>query len=118
MYADNLTESMQKAIAETERRRQIQQEYNQNHGITPQPIVKTGINSILAFLDVSRRLHQDGIEAIAKIDFPEDLPLEEIPNLVNELETQMKEAAQKLEFEEAAKLRDRIKHLREKMLGH
>ncbi|MBK4730035.1 excinuclease ABC subunit UvrB [Oxynema sp. CENA135] len=118
MYADNLTESMQKAIAETERRRQIQQEYNQNHGITPQPIVKTGINSILAFLDVSRRLHKDGIAAIAKIDFPEDLPLEEIPNLVNELETQMKEAAQKLEFEEAAKLRDRIKHLREKMLGH
>jgi excinuclease ABC subunit B len=118
MYADNLTESMQKAIAETERRRQIQQEYNQKHGITPQPIVKTGINSILAFLDVSRRLHKDGIAAIAKIDFPEDLPLEEIPNLVNELETQMKEAAQNLEFEEAAKLRDRIKHLREKMLGH
>ncbi|QIZ71443.1 excinuclease ABC subunit UvrB [Oxynema aestuarii] len=118
MYADNLTESMQKAIAETERRRQIQQEYNYNHGITPQPIVKTGINSILAFLDVSRRLHKDGIAAIAKIDFPEDLPLEEIPNLVNELETQMKEAAQNLEFEEAAKLRDRIKHLREKMLGH
>ncbi|RMH71217.1 MAG: excinuclease ABC subunit UvrB [Cyanobacteria bacterium J007] len=118
MYADNLTESMQKAIAETERRRQIQQEYNHNHGITPQPIVKTGINSILAFLDVSRRLHKDGIAAIAKIDFPEDLPLEEIPNLVNELETQMKEAAQNLEFEEAAKLRDRIKHLREKMLGH
>jgi excinuclease ABC subunit B len=48
----------------------------------------------------------------------DDLPLEQIPELIGQLEAQMKEAAKKLEFEEAAKYRDRIKHLRDKLLGH
>ncbi len=116
LYADNLTDSMIKAIDETDRRRGIQMAYNRMHGITPQPIVKKSSNSILAFLDLSRRLNSQQLEiAYEKSD---ELSLEEIPELIGQLEAQMKEAAKKLEFEEAAKLRDRIKHLRDKLLGH
>jgi len=115
LYADNMTKSMIKAIEETERRRKIQIAHNQKHGITPQPIVKRSSNAILSFLDVSRRLNSSDLQIVDQhID---ELPLEQIPDLVIQLEAQMKEAAKKLEFEEAAKLRDRIKHLRDKMLG-
>lgn len=120
MYADNMTQSMAKAIEETDRRRGIQMAYNKMHGITPQPIVKKSSNAILAFLDVSRRLNAvasgEGIEKYAIAT--EELPLEEIPQAISQLEAQMKEAAKKLEFEEAAKLRDRIKQLRDKLVGH
>ncbi|RUR77474.1 excinuclease ABC subunit UvrB [Chlorogloeopsis fritschii PCC 9212] len=115
MYADNLTDSMIKAIDETERRRGIQMAYNRMHGITPQPIVKKSSNAILSFLEVSRRLNAQELETVEQhID---ELPLENIPELITQLEAQMKEAAKKLEFEEAAKLRDRIKHLRDKLVG-
>ncbi len=116
MYADNLTDSMIKAIDETERRRGIQTAYNRMHGITPQPIVKKSSNSILAFLEVSRRLNSQQLEEV--YEQADDLPLEQIPELISQLEGQMKEAAKKLEFEEAARYRDRIKHLRDKLLGH
>lgn len=116
LYADNLTNSMIKAIDETERRRGIQLAYNKLHGITPKPIQKKSGNAILAFLDVSRRLNSQQLEtAYEKAD---ELSLAQVPELISQLEAQMKEAAKKLEFEEAAKLRDRIKHLRDKMLGH
>ncbi|MEH2276355.1 MAG: excinuclease ABC subunit UvrB [Nostoc sp.] len=115
LYADNLTDSMIKAIDETDRRRGIQTAHNQLHGITPQPIVKKSSNAILAFLDVSRRLNATDLKVVD--EHIDELPLEQIPGLITLLETQMKEAAKKLEFEEAAKLRDRIKHLRDKMLG-
>jgi len=116
LYADNLTDSMAKAIAETERRRAIQLEYNEKHGITPQPIVKKSSNAILSFLEVSRRLNANQLEEV--YEQVEDLPLEQIPELITQLEAQMKEAAKNLEFEQAAKYRDRIKHLRDKLLGH
>ncbi|KKD36389.1 MAG: excinuclease ABC subunit UvrB [Limnoraphis robusta] len=116
LYADNLTDSMIKAIDETERRRTIQFEYNQKNGITPQPIVKKLSNGILDFLDVSRRLNAQQLEEV--YEQVDDLPLEEIPDLIGQLEKQMKEAAKQLEFEEAAKLRDRIKVLRDKLVGH
>jgi excinuclease ABC subunit B len=115
LYADNLTDSMAKAISETERRRAIQMEYNTQHGITPQSIVKKSRNAILSFLEVSRRLNAQELETV--YEQADDLPLENIPNLITQLEAQMKEAAKKLEFEEAAKYRDRIKHLRDKLLG-
>lgn len=115
LYADNLTDSMARAISETERRRKIQLEYNQKHGITPQPIIRRANNAILQFLEVSRRLTaQELDQAYEQAD---ELPLENIPDLIVRLETEMKEAAKKLEFEEAAKLRDRIKHLRDRLLG-
>ena len=116
LYADNLTDSMSRAIEETDRRRGIQMAYNRMHGITPQPIVKRASNSILAFLEVSRRLNSQQLEEV--YEQADELPLEQIPELISQLETQMKEAAKKLEFEEAAKYRDRIKHLRDKLLGH
>jgi len=116
LYADNLTDSMAKAIEETERRRAIQLEYNEKHGITPQPIVKKSSNAILSFLEVSRRLNATELETV--YEQVEELPLEQIPEVIIQLEGQMKEAAKNLEFEEAAKYRDRIKHLRDKLLGH
>lgn len=116
LYGDNLTDSMRKAIDETERRRGIQIAYNRIHGITPQPVIKKSSNAILAFLDISRRLNDQQLdEAYIHVD---ELSLEHIPELITQLEGQMKEAAKKLEFEEAAKYRDRIKHLRDKLLGH
>lgn len=116
LYADNLTDSMAKAISETERRRAIQIAYNENHGVVPQPIVKKSSNAILAFLAISRRLNAQELDtAYEQID---ELPLEEIPELITQLEAQMKAAAKNLEFETAGKYRDRIKHLRDKLLGH
>jgi excinuclease ABC subunit B len=116
LYADNLTDSMIKAIEETERRRNIQMAHNKMHGITPQPIYKKYSNSILEFLDISRRLNAQQLEEVW--EQADELSLEEIPGLVKQLEEQMKEAAKNLEFEEAAKYRDRIKQLRDKLLGH
>lgn len=116
LYADNLTKSMEKAIAETERRRAIQQAYNVKHGISPQPINKRANNAILQFLDISRRLNSQQLEAV--YEQAEELPLEKIPDLIQQLETSMKEAAKKQEFEAAAHYRDRIQYLRDRLLGH
>ena len=115
LYGDNLTDSMAKAISETERRRAIQMAYNTEHGITPTSIIRRTSNSILAFLDTSRRLNAQQLEEVYEHSY--DLPLENIPNLIVQLEAQMKEAAKKMEFEEAAKFRDRIKHLRDRLVG-
>jgi excinuclease ABC subunit B len=115
LYGDNLTDSMAKAISETERRRAIQQAYNEKHGITPKPIVKKPTNSILSFLEVSRRINAHELEVI--YEQSDELPLTDIPDLIVKLEAQMKEAAKNLEFEEAAKMRDRIRSLRDKLVG-
>ncbi len=115
LYADNMTKSMARAIEETERRRNIQIAYNKRHNITPQPIIKNEENSILAYLDISRRLNSDQLEEVYEKSY--DLPLEKIPLLIEQLEAKMKEAAKNLEFEEAAKYRDRILKLRHKLLG-
>ncbi|MDJ0694713.1 excinuclease ABC subunit UvrB [Mastigocoleus sp. MO_188.B34] len=115
MYADRLTDSMKKAIEETERRRKIQTEYNQENNITPQPIIKKSNNAILSFLEVSRRVNLQDLETVD--ENLNELPLEDIPDLINKLEAEMKEAAKNLEFEEAAKFRDRIRKLRDKLVG-
>jgi excinuclease ABC subunit B len=115
LYADNLTDSMAKAIEETERRRAIQQRHNQDNGITPKSIVRRKSNAILSFLEVSRRLNVQELDTI--YEQKDDLSLEEIPELISQLEKQMKESSKNLEFEEAAKYRDRIKTLRDKLLG-
>jgi excinuclease ABC subunit B len=116
MYADNMTDSMIKAIDETDRRRGIQMAYNKMHNITPQSIIKKkSSNAILSFLEVSRRLNSQDLQVVD--EHIDELPLEEIPQLINLLEKQMKEAAKKMEFEEAAKFRDRIKNLRDKLVG-
>ena len=116
LYADNLTKSMINAIAETNRRREIQIAYNKEHNITPKPIVKKSENSILSFLDLSRRLNSEQLEEVYQQS--DELPLEKIPEIIEQLEAQMKEAAKNLEFESAAQYRDRIKHLRDRLLGN
>ncbi|WP_030007325.1 excinuclease ABC subunit UvrB [Picosynechococcus sp. NKBG042902] len=115
LYADNLTDSMAKAIAETERRRAIQIAYNKKHNITPQPIKKRDENAILSFLDISRRLNTQQLQQV--VEHMEEVPLEKIPDVIKQLEEQMKEAAKNLEFEQAALLRDQIKKLRHQLLG-
>lgn len=114
MYADRLTESMEKAINETARRRAIQMEYNKKHNITPKPITKRSGNAILEFLSISRRLNEQQVEYV--VNHAQEISLEELPQLIEKLEVEMKEAAKKQAFEQAAVLRDRIKKLRERLL--
>jgi len=117
LYADNLTDSMAKAISETERRRAIQHAYNLEHGITPTPAGKRAGNSILAFLEVSRRLNDEQLEEATDQAVHNEVPLESLPELITQLEDRMKDAAKNLEYERAASLRDRIKTLRQKLVG-
>jgi len=109
LYADRITKSMQFALDETSRRREKQQAYNEAHGITPETIVRA-IDSPLAKL-----LNADYVTVpVRKSDAPEaaaELTLDSLPRLIKGLRRQMREAAQKLEFEAAAQLRDRIKSL-------
>ena len=77
----------------TEERRAIQQAYNEAHGITPKSIISRSNNSILAFLEISRRLNTQQLdEAYEQV---EDIPMESIPELIAQLEAQMKESAKK-----------------------
>jgi excinuclease ABC subunit B len=104
MYADTVTGSMHKAIEETMRRRQVQEAYNRDHGITPQGITK-------AVKDITER-----VQAIAETRTPyaaTSISREEIFELIKQLESDMKAAARNLEFEKAAMLRDRISELRQ-----
>jgi excinuclease ABC subunit B len=103
MYADSITQSMQKAIEETGRRREIQEAYNKEHGITPQGIRK-------AIKDITER-----VQAVAETRVPyavTPISKEEMAQLIKQLESQMKAAAKNLEFEKAAMIRDRIIELR------
>jgi excinuclease ABC subunit B len=117
LYADTLTDSMARAIGETERRRAIQQAYNEEHGITPTPAGKRAGNAILSFLEMSRRIGEEPLEAAVEPQAREAVPLDALPELIIQLEERMKAAAKNLEFEEAANLRDRIKGLRQKLVG-
>jgi excinuclease ABC subunit B len=117
LYADNLTDSMARAISETERRRAIQQTYNEKHGITPTPAGKRAGNAILSFLEVSRRLNDEQLDQASEQAENNAVPLDALPELIQQLEEKMRTAAKNLEFEEAANLRDRIKSLRQKLVG-
>ncbi len=107
MYADNITRSMKKAIDETNRRREIQMAYNEEHGITPQTIIKDIRDSISAKKEV---VDDDIIEIEETANINDD----NIEEHLAELEQQMFAAAEKFEFEQAAKLRDTIAELKEK----
>ena len=109
MYADRVTDSMRRAIDETERRRAIQEAHNREHGITPQGIRKT-------VHDITER-----VKAVAEESAPYvthgDLPRDDVMRLIKDLESQMKAAARGLEFEKAALLRDQIVDLRRVVAG-
>ena len=105
LYADKVTDSMRKAIDETDRRRSLQQAYNEQHGITPETIQKT----IRAGIEAVAAAHRDANAAVGRTD--ETVYITE--EYVNELEAEMMAAAEALEFERAAALRDRITQLRD-----
>lgn len=103
MYADNMTDSMQHAIEETYRRREIQQKYNEEHHITPKSVAKeisAGLRAIIPEKERSKKLD------LRKI------PREEYPQIIKELSSQMQLAAANLEFERAAELRDQIEDIK------
>ena len=107
MYADNITRSMRKAIDETNRRREIQMAYNEEHGIIPQTIIKDIRDSISAKKEVVD-------DDIVEIEETANINDDNIEEYLAELEQQMFAAAEKFEFEQAAKLRDTIAELKEK----
>ncbi|HEY8819738.1 MAG TPA: excinuclease ABC subunit UvrB [Dehalococcoidia bacterium] len=109
MYADTITGSMQRAIDETTRRRQIQIAYNQEHGISPESIRK----AIRDITDHVRKVAEEKPEYRAGSGMPRDT----VARLVIDLESQMKQAAKSLEFEKAALIRDQIVDLRRELLG-
>jgi len=127
LYADRLTDSMARAISETDRRRNIQKAYNEKNGITPQPAGKKANNSILSFLELSRRLQKDvsnsdlmQIAGQATNELNREdmgIALESLPEVISQLEEKMNLAAKQLDFEDAAKFRDQIKNLRQKLVG-
>ncbi len=109
LYADNITDSMRKAMDETDRRRAIQRAYNEEHGITPESIVRPlemSLASIVAADYTDLTGPADGI--------PEFKSQDELDSYIVKLESDMREAAKRFEFEKAAKLRDTIRDLRTK----
>ncbi|ADQ40925.1 excinuclease ABC, B subunit [Caldicellulosiruptor acetigenus I77R1B] len=109
MYADRITNAMQRAIDETNRRRKIQIEYNQKHGIIPQTVRK-GIRQIIE-ATVSVAEEEEKYEVVEK-EIVENMTKEEIEEYIKELEQEMKKFAIELEFEKAAKVRDKIFELK------
>jgi excinuclease ABC subunit B len=110
LYADKMTDSMRRAIDETNRRREIQQAYNEENGITPQSVVSSmdmGLAQILKaeYADISE-------EEVAGV--PEFTSQADVDAFLAKLEAEMRESAKKFEFEKAATLRDQIKELRDK----
>lgn len=109
MYADTITDSMRAAIDETNRRREIQQKYNEEHGITPQTI-KKAVRDLIAISKAASASEEE-----FKKD-PESMDARELEKLVKELTKKMRQAAAELNFEEAAKLRDRMKEVKQMLL--
>ena len=109
MYADKITDSMQRAIDETNRRREIQLAYNKKYGIIPQTIKKPIENNLLSLVASYRSL--EDIVAEEMVDLGIDK--KDLPKLINKLEKDMHKAAKILDFERAAEIRDQLKKLRE-----
>jgi excinuclease ABC subunit B len=105
LYADKVTEAMRAAIDETRRRRSLQEQYNREHGITPQTIAK----SIRAGIEAERRAHQEAMEAAGATGETACITEE----YIGELQTEMLAAAEELDFEKAATLRDRINRMKD-----
>ncbi|WP_458406924.1 excinuclease ABC subunit UvrB [Anaerotignum sp.] len=106
MYADVMTESMDKAITETNRRRSIQEAYNEEHGIIPQTIKKK-VHDVIQITKAATEKQKFGLEKD-----PESMSVEELNKLIKKLDKEMKQAAMELQFERAAELRDKILELK------
>ncbi len=112
LYADKMTEAMEKAIAETNRRREIQKDFNERHSITPRSVQKAVMDAYLPVPSLAER--RATYQPKAESEIP---ALDQIPFLIKELEKEMYAAAKKLEFEKAAEIRNRIGHLRSVLYG-
>jgi excinuclease ABC subunit B len=110
LYADKITDSMRRAMGETERRRTIQQEYNREHGITPKTIIKAIESTLVTAYE------DDYFKVPLDLDNLEEYSKGNIKETIARLEQEMRLAAKAMEFERAAELRDRIKYLREREL--
>ena len=106
MYADTVTDSMHRAISETERRRAIQMQYNEEHGITPQTIKK----AVRDLISISKKV---AAEELRMAKDPESMSREELEKLINDVSKQMRKAAAELNFEAAAELRDKMVELKQ-----
>ncbi|MCL1858939.1 MAG: excinuclease ABC subunit UvrB [Oscillospiraceae bacterium] len=115
MYADNVTGSMERAITETNRRRKIQQEYNEAHGITPQTIIKS-VRDMIDLKDRGKeelsRSESKAKKLESKLENAAQLSKKDKDKLIEDLTGEMQKAAKQLDFERAAYLRDKIKRLR------
>ena len=109
MYADTITDSMRAAIDETNRRREIQQKYNEEHNITPQTI-KKAVRDLISISKAAEANEDDFRKA------PESMDAKELDKLAKELSKKMRQAAAELNFEEAARLRDRMKEVKQMLL--
>lgn len=109
MYADNMTDSMKHAIEETERRRKIQQKYNEDHGITPTTI-KKAVRDLIAISKAAEEKSKDMEKDLESMD------AKELNKLQKELQKKMHKAAAELNFEEAAQLRDRMLEVKKMLL--
>jgi excinuclease ABC subunit B len=110
LYADRITESMRRAIDETSRRRELQHQYNLEHGITPQSIIKPIEATLVTAYEA------DYFKVPLNLDEFEGYSRQKIEETINSLDHEMREAARKFEFEKAASLRDKIKYLRDREL--
>ncbi|HEU4983299.1 MAG TPA: excinuclease ABC subunit UvrB [Acidobacteriaceae bacterium] len=109
LYADTMTDSMKQAIGETTRRREAQRAYNEEHGITPMSVIRS------ADMSLARILKADYADLTEETDsLPEFKTQHDLDTYIGNMESDMREAAKKFQFEKAAKLRDRIKELRTK----
>ncbi|MGN0004430.1 MAG: excinuclease ABC subunit UvrB [Candidatus Gastranaerophilaceae bacterium] len=108
MYADKITDNMKSAIDETARRRKIQQEYNKEHNIIPKTIIKPVENNLLNMLASFRNVEDVVAESMAQ----ENIETKDLPKLISKLEKEMKKHAERLDFERAAEIRDKLSVLR------
>jgi excinuclease ABC subunit B len=109
LYADRMTDSMQRAMDETDRRRAIQQAYNQQHGIVPQTIIRPLSMSLAGIAEADYVDVTDAADGL-----PDFKSQDELDKYIAGLEADMREAAKRFEFEKAAKLRDTVRDLRTK----
>jgi excinuclease ABC subunit B len=114
LYADNVTDSIRHALSETDRRRKIQEEYNRTHGITPQTVKKNIQSPLYA---IENKDYVDLADRSKRKTAKKALSEEELPKEISRVEAAMKKAAQDLDFEKAAELRDRLLQLKAESLG-
>ncbi len=110
LYADRITDSMKRAMSETARRREVQIEYNREHGITPQTIIKSIETTLVTAYEA------DYFKVPLDLDAIDEYSPQKIKQTIHEIEVDMRGAAKAMQFEKAAELRDRLKYLRERQV--